>query len=570
MKVLIITSLIGFTTCFSLWGQSPKFQSPVDVPISLAGNFGELRGGHFHAGLDIRTQGREGLAIKAAAPGYISRIGISLYGYGKVLYLTHPNGYTTVYAHLQKFNPEIEKYIKDIQYRDRKFTLDIQVDSSLFTYQAGDVIGVSGNRGGSGGPHLHFEIRNTGTERPLNPYLYGFKVADHKSPVIKTFSIYPLNDQSEVNGRNEALHLPVTGGGGKYRLKVPTSLKLHGKIGFGVETEDFTDSSPFRNGVYSIELLKNGHRVYFHQMDSFSFDETRYIQAHMDFYQAKKYKKRIQRSYLLDGNELSIYQDLVNRGKLFFITDTSYSITYKIKDFFGNTSQIEVDVNSLAQKQTAPQVLEASTHQLILGQSGDYSDDHVHLHWDEHAVYENTPLRISEKKAIGRCQTPRYGINTLYDPLHEYVELSIRIDSIPERLHSKLIVVSLDKNSKILAAEGGEIEGDFIKVKTRSFGPYTVMADTTAPVANFTGFKSGKRFQSPGKIRFSVKDDISGLHHYEAYIDDQWTLVEYERNKKSGFLEIDRVQATGGRHDFTIELTDWRGNQKVLKGHFIY
>ena len=564
-NILIFLSLLLPTTTYSLNGGDSSlakigFISPVEIPISLAGNFGELRPGHFHAGLDIRTQGKEGLKVRSIYSGYISRVAISLRGYGKVVYVTHPNGYTSVYAHLSEFSPELEKFIKNWQYANHLFELDLNIDSGKFFVKQSQLIGLSGNTGGSGGPHLHFEIRNTETETPINPLHFGFEVKDNLPPTLKTLSIYPLNENSYVNGSNELATFKLYSQGTSCTLSENKIIDVKGKIGFGIEAIDKVVGSHFTNGVYSIELLKNGKRVYFHVMDSIRFDETRFINVHQDYYLTQKHKKKVQRSYLIEGNKLSIYQDLVNNGQLFFTDSSIYNMEYRITDFHKNTTTFKFKVRANQQDYIKKQEKVADL-KMIYGKVNFYENEELKVEIPSNALYENTDLFISKKEAIGRCLTPRYYINTLNDPLHDYIIGSIKIDHIPENLRNKLIVVSLDSKSKILAAEGGEVDSNWIVFKTRSFGPYTVMADTIPPIVSLRTNLSNGSEKPKQKIYFTVKDNLSEIEKYEAFIDEKWHLVEYQRNKKAAFIQLENLDFNKKNKKLRIEITDQLGNK---------
>ncbi len=545
------------------------FISPVEIPISLSGNFGELRPGHFHAGLDIRTQGKEGLKVKSIYNGYVSRIAISLGGYGKVVYVTHSNGFTSVYAHLSRFNNELEQFVKDYQYQNKTFELELYPEENSFKINQGDRIGWSGNTGGSGGPHLHFEVRNTQSEKPINPLHFGFKVKDNISPTLKNLSIFPLNDNSSVDNKGKRKTYKLIKSGNKYVLSGNVIPIIKGKIGFGIETLDKTNNSTFSCGVYSIELLKVEKRVYFHVMDSISYSETRYINAHVDYYQWKKDRKRIQRSYLLEGNKLSIYKDLVNNGQLFFTDSSVHQMKYRIKDFEGNESVLIFKVKA-KQREHDLIIKKEPTRVLVYDFENKYDDDELKITIPKTCLYENTPLFISKENAIGRCVTPRYHINKLYDPLQDYISVSININQIPKKLHPKLIMVSLNSKSEILAPEGGIIDSNWISTKTRSFGPYTVMVDSISPTVKAKLAINGLTFSSNSVLRFYIKDNISGIKKYEAFVDNEWHLIEYQRNKKSAFLKLDKILKTGTKRKLRIEITDNVGNKTKKDYWFIY
>ncbi|MCB0483318.1 MAG: M23 family metallopeptidase, partial [Flavobacteriales bacterium] len=309
--------------------QNTDYISPLDIPLDFAGNFGELRSGHFHMGLDMRTQGREEHVVKSIADGYVSRISINTKGYGQALYINHPDGNTSVYAHLSDFSGSIKDWTRKVQYAKKTYTLDTLLPEGLLPVSGGQQIGSSGNSGGSSGPHLHFEIRNTKTERAINPMYFGFKpVRDNTPPELLLLAIYPLNEVSFVNGKQQPAYLPLKKKDGKYQLE--TTPAVYGKIGFGIYCRDRIDGSSFSFAVHSVQLLKKNVVVYAHRIDSIAFNHSRFVNAHIDYPEAIRSKRKIQKSYLSDFNELDIYAGVVNGGKFFFTGDTSTPMRYEV------------------------------------------------------------------------------------------------------------------------------------------------------------------------------------------------------------------------------------------------
>jgi murein DD-endopeptidase MepM/ murein hydrolase activator NlpD len=324
-----------------LWAQNyPQnyFQPPLDIPLALSGTFGELRGNHFHSGMDIKTQGREGLDVKAAAPGRIVRIKVSAYGYGNTLYMAHPNGYTTVYAHLQKFDPAIEEWVKKQQYAQESFEVNL-FPPAIFSFAQGDVIAKSGNSGGSGGPHLHFEIRDSKTEETINPALFGLPVEDTRKPYIGHVYASPISTGALVNGSSTQKEIALTNlGNGIYQ----GSFSGSGVVGFVIHTFDQQNLSNNHNGIYEIEQYINDTLTYRFKVERFAFSETRYINAHMDFARYKNNRQLAHKTYVEPGNKLSLYSDVKNHGGAFLKPNQKTLITLIVTDSWGNTSEIRL------------------------------------------------------------------------------------------------------------------------------------------------------------------------------------------------------------------------------------
>jgi len=270
------------------------FKDPLDIPLILSGTFGELRSNHFHAGLDIKTQGRQGLEVKASAKGFISRIKIQHYGYGKALYVQHPNGYTTVYGHLKKLAPKIEEYLKERQYNKESYEIELFPGASELQVEQGEVIAYSGNTGGSGGPHLHFEIRN-GSQRPMNPEMFGIEIQDTRDPIVDGLFAYPIGEGAHVNNsaNRQKLRL-IPQNDGSYTT---SALEACGEIGFGISTVDQKSLAPNKNGVYKIEASLNGSPVMNLDFQRFSFAESRYLNFLIDYEYYSNHRKRVQKLF---------------------------------------------------------------------------------------------------------------------------------------------------------------------------------------------------------------------------------------------------------------------------------
>jgi hypothetical protein len=347
MRKISLSLLLLF--CFTLFAQEdyPKdaFAPPMDIPIILAGTFGELRSNHFHSGVDIKTQQREGVPVNSIGDGTITRIKVSLWGYGKVLYIAHPNGYTSVYGHLQKFSPSIEAYIKKLQYNKKSFEVEVFPDYGELKVSKGELIAYSGNTGGSAGPHLHFEIRSSISEKPTNPLLYGMDVADATNPILEKLFVYPLTDKSHVNNNYERTQVNFSKqSDGTYLADKVTAL---GEIGIGFIGFDRLDMAANKNGVYSVELSVNGKTYSLYDFESFSFGETRYINTLVDYEYYGRNRQRIQKSFKSAGNNLSIYKELYNNGKIDINEGLSYTAKLLIKDYAGNKVELNIPVDGV-------------------------------------------------------------------------------------------------------------------------------------------------------------------------------------------------------------------------------
>lgn len=530
---------------------SNLFRSPVDIPIYLSGNFGELRGNHFHSGLDIKTNQVEGLHIYAVADGFVSRIKIGLYGYGKALYVTHPNGYTTVYAHLQKFSPEIETYTKKAQYNSKAYIVELFPNSDVIPVKKGDVIAVSGNTGGSGGPHLHFEIRDTKTESPLNPLHFGFDIKDNIKPTLKTLSIYPLNDTSIVNGKNEPLHLSLREQNGIYNVPGPLDITARGVIGFGIEAQDFANGSHNRIGVYSIEFFVDGEKHYSHFLDKVPFHLTRYINSHIDYEETTKNKRRIQKSFLDPGNHLNIYRDVKFNGKVFF-SNFGHELNYVVKDAYGNESTLKfkVDFDSISPSSSK---IEDGLY-FAYQKENLYTDENIRIHFPAKTLYRDLYFTHKSMPSGSKFISEIHHIGKSTTPLHDYIFVEIKCELPNNTNHQKLTAVSLNSSNGIITAEGGEWNNGWIKFKTRSLGPYSVMLDTVPPTIKpkYKLNADGSLKTLNNRVSFKVTDNLSDINSFNAYINEQWVLMEYD--KKTNEMWIDKDIERFGKEQLNLRI----------------
>jgi hypothetical protein len=564
-----------FLFCFAARAQNyteyptSYFRSPLDIPLVLSGNFGELRPNHFHSGIDIKTQGVVGKKVYCVANGYVSRIKISLGGYGKALYITHPNGFTSVYAHLDRFSPEIETYIKAAQYGKQSYTIELFPSAKQFALQKGDLIALSGNSGGSLAPHLHFEIRDTKSEEPLNPLLFGFDITDNIPPVLRSISIYPIDQSSSVDGMQQRKDFPLTKTPTGYLLRNQSPPRIRGKVGFGIETYDLLNGAGNHCGIYSISLTHNDQPLYAHSMDRFSFYETRYLNTHMDYGKYVKRNIKTQRSYLQSNNRLRFYKNLHQKGILESTPGTTYTMVYDIKDSYGNSSLLTFKVVG----DTSSQVLSNTTVQptpvafFKCNEKNSFQNDHLILYLPENILYEDLAFQLHEDDVLPGAITPTYRVQDESVPLQSYMMLSIKVEGISEELKRKALVVSHTKKDGIYA-EGGTWKGDYIVIKTRSFGGYAVMLDTTPPSIRPINISANEDMRKKWSIMVKIADNLSGIKQYIPKVDGNWILMEYD--KKRNLLTHHFDERIGpGLHTFELEVIDEVGNVSKMKTDFI-
>jgi murein DD-endopeptidase MepM/ murein hydrolase activator NlpD len=540
------------------------FRSPVDTTITLAGNFGEIRPNHFHAGFDIKTNGKEGMPVYAVADGYISRIKISPYGYGKALYITHANGYTSVYGHLKIFEDSIQKFTKKVQYPLELVEIDTLLGPTVLPVKKGQLIGLSGNTGSSGGPHLHFEIRETATEKPINPYYFGYKIDDTIKPKITEVAIYPLSENSTINGKHISKKIKTISNKGKYSINKIDSLTVFGDIGFGIETYDTETKSNSPNGVYSIELQSGGKRIYYHELEKFSFENARYVNAHIDYAEKQKHNVNIQKCFLSKNNQLEIYKKVLNNGVLNFSDDSIHWIKFIVKDFVGNTSELMLKVKSTSENKISELKTVVNTNVFDCKKENKFTNDDIKIVIPPNALYDDIVFSYTKSPIVKSTLSPLYKVMTDETALQKSYSLSIKPIHLPEALQSKACIIRIDDKGKH-NYEGGVCTDGFVTTQTKSFGDFAISIDTITPKLK-PAFKYIPKttvdLSKAKSIGIIATDNLSGIKKYRATIDGKWVACEYEFKKDLLFYTFDE-HVQPGLHTFTIEVTDAKENKSL-------
>ncbi|MGI4021436.1 MAG: M23 family metallopeptidase [Janthinobacterium lividum] len=536
------------------------FRYPLDLPPSTAGSFGELRPNHFHSGLDFKTNQRTGFPVHAVAEGYVSRLRVQYGGFGLAVYINHPNGYTSVYGHLERVTPELAKIIKDYQYKNQAWEADIELQPTQMPLQKSDVFAWSGNAGASAGPHVHFEIRDTKTEQTINPQLFNLTISDHVPPSIFAICAYHLNGKP-FNEKTTKQFISVLCSAGNYRLKEASPIQLSGQSAFGITTNDMNSTSFNHNGIYSIQLNADGKTVFVFTVDRFAFDQTHAINSHLDYPAFLTSGHWIQKSFVDPGNNIGLYNGTQNRGVIDFNDDALHEMEYVVKDIAGNTSILKFQVKS-----TPPPVAETAEAQgsfFKYDQDNSYINDQVKVIIPKGNLYENLNFTYSvlPRKTGGYSVIHR--IHNRFTVVHDYFELSIKPDITLGNYADKAIIVSSGNG-----AQGGFFKDGFVKARIRSFGDYYIAIDSVAPIITPLNITEGKNMAGSGFISFKLSDNLSGIKSYKAYVDGQWILVDHDYKSKLYRYFFDE-HCLPGKHQLEMVVTDQKDNIKKLTLNFI-
>ena len=533
------------------------FSNPLDIPMVLSGSFGELRSNHFHSGLDIKTQQRSGVPIYAPADGYVSRIKVGHYGYGKALYIKHPNGYSTVYAHLQKFETTIQDFVKKSQYKKERYEIELFPKESSLLVKKGDLIAYTGNSGSSGGPHLHYEIRDA-YSRPMNPMLFGLEIPDTKDPSVTSVLAYPVSDDATVNQSSEPVKLRlIKQKDGSYKTE---KISAYGKIGFGIATTDQQNGAYNKNGVYRIKTSYNGKPKIDIKFEKFSFDETRYLNRYIDYTYFKEHKIKIQKLFRQTNNPLSIITQEDDNGFVNVADGFSSNYTIEIKDYQGNLVHITIPVigkkdNTVAKKELPNDLQYIPSESSSTIQRGVFTVD-----FPKNALYQGSYLNIKTSGDTLHLHTDNI-------PVHKNISISMDISNYNALDKNKLYIArQAYKNTSYYTTT--RREKNILTAKTRILGSYTLFMDTIAPTIKAANFTDGKWISNNKTLKIKIEDSHSGISSYRATLNGRFILMEYNYKKDVLTYDFNDNIITDTKNNLRLIVTDNVGNSTTFEAIF--
>ena len=535
------------------------FTSPLEIPLILSGSFGELRTNHFHAGLDIKTQGRSGLKVKSSAEGYVSRIKISRFGYGKAIYIQHPNGYTGVYAHLKKFNPVIEEYVKKEQYQKESYEIELFPKPNTLTLNKNELIGFSGNTGGSGGPHLHFEIRDK-NQKPINPLLFGFDIPDTKPPRLDAVYAYALNDTSYIGNGEKFSKLRLIPYG-KSKNKTP-KLEAYGEIGFGIIATDKNDYAPNKNGLYRVSSFLNGVNNFEILFKKFDFNETHLINNYIDYKFFKEDYKRVQKLFIPNENNLSLVKNSENKGIVSIKDKLSTNYKVYIDDFEDNRTELTIPLEG--KKDTSFHFLKklrTNLYEVHKNETKSVELNNTKLTFPKNAFFEDVTLEIHKSG------------DTLFVhkdiiPLSKNFYVNYDVSMYNQNDQCKLYIASLygyKKKSNYLTSK---LKEGIISAKTKNLGIFCLKSDDTNPIIKSIDLKDKKWMSNYRFLKFKINDKDSGIKNYRATINNQWILMEYDYKTENLIFDFNDFTSYPTKNEFKLIVTDNVGNSTKFESTF--
>jgi murein DD-endopeptidase MepM/ murein hydrolase activator NlpD len=539
------------------------FQNPLSIPMDLSGNFGELRPNHYHMGLDIKTQKRENLPVYAAADGYIARIKIEPFGFGRAIYINHPNGYTTLYAHLNNFFPALEAYVKEQQYLQQSWTLLLDVPADRFPIKKADFLAYSGNTGGSQAPHLHWEIRETSTDVNLNPLLFGLPLKDATNPTIAKLALYDL---SKSVYEQTPTYIAVVKTKNGYTTHPAIITTQASKVGFAIAAVDTHNGSTNPNSIFDASLYDNNNRVVDFQMNNISYLNTRGLNAHIDYKTKYTRGPYLQQLFQLPGYLHSIYIPGTSNGLIELEENITHAITIVVKDAQSNTTQLNSGIRYVGANKSPAEAWPGKQFYPLHLDGFETADCEFFI--TEHALYDSVHIHHQTLPSYeNNIASAIHSIGTTYIPLN---------DSILVRL-KPAINLSIDQKNKVIMQRLGadKKDKDVAKVwwqnswaaaRFKSFGLFQLLIDETPPTILPVGIIEGATLSAPSSIAFAITDNYETIRNFKATLDGQWLLFSNDKGKVFKY-QLDE-KCPPGTHELQVTVQDEAGNTTTQAYHF--
>jgi hypothetical protein len=482
------------------------------------------------------------------------------------LYINHPNNTTTVYGHLHNFRKDIDEYIKDVQYQKETFEVDYKPDPETFPVKRGEMIGNGGNSGSSFGPHLHFEIRNSDTENPINPLVTEMKITDKVAPVLKALMIQPIDDNSLVGGNNSYRVLPVQAVNGKLTVNAGKPVEVKGNIGLAVEAYDVITGSQNKCGIYSCKVFLDQTRIFSFKFDEFPFTLSRTINSHVVYAEYSKTGRWFHKCWQEPGNKLEIYDNNWEKGRILAEPGKKHTVLIELADANGNITKISFIISGkefglLNRKENFDAHFEWD-------KKNSFETDGLEVEIPKGSLYTDLKFRHKKNPILSGFYSGLFGIHDNTVPLNKSMSLKIKADNLPDSLEDKSLIVKIDENSGRLSAAGGQYWWGWVRGQVREFGTYAIAVDNEKPVIIPLNLKNNV-LTEPSNIRFKITDNLSGIKKIEGRLNGNWMLFDYDPKNAVIVHYFDEKRFELNKlHDFILKVTDLKDNTAVYESKF--
>ncbi|MEC8090411.1 MAG: M23 family metallopeptidase [Bacteroidota bacterium] len=552
-SIVLVLFLISHLLCAQN-NEQQDYALPIDIPIFLSGTFGELRSSNIHAGIDIKTQGREGFPIKAVSDGYVSRIKVSTYGYGKAIYINHFDGNTSVYAHLKKFSSAVVEKVREKQYNTESFEVELFLNREELPVSKNQIIGYSGNTGGSFGPHLHFELRETNTQKPINPLLSYYNIKDSIRPEIKALFAYPVGEHAIINASQQEIQIPFRKVNDS--IYVAEKIEAIGKIGLGIITYDRHDNTFNKNGVYGITAKLNGIQIKGLQFSKIRFSDSEYLPTLIDYERYSRTRQRVQKLFRSSSNELEFFNH-VEDGYIEVEVQKNYAYQIKVEDANHNNRYLLVPIVGKEQEVAVLQKKRPEGKEIETNRDYLFLYDGAEIYIPKNGVYDTSRFELGFEKNELKVEADHVALRR---------DFQIKINA-PDSIDGHYLGVK-SKKGKIRFVSNTIRDNQFI-AKTKKTGIYSVAQDTIPPSIKPAQQYDQRWLSNFKTLRFTIDDKETGISSYHATIDGKWALFEYEPKKKELTFNFDEYfTLEGAKHSLEISVIDNVGNETIHQLEF--
>lgn len=564
-KKLLLFSFLFFAFLITL-AQSPQtprsyFRNPMGIPMELTANFGELRTHHWHMGLDIRTKAKENLPVYAAAGGYIASVGVRPLSFGRFIIINHPNGLSTLYAHLNDFAPELETYVTNQQYQQESWAIELKFSPDQFPVSKGTCIGSSGNTGGSAGPHLHFEIMDTQTEHRLNPLLFDFPLEDKVPPVIKGLALYDRG--RSINGQSPKV-VPIKKTPTGYTLvnaeMLTTSLS---QVGLAIQAIDLVSGSSNPNGIYSATLEVDGQAMLAFILDRIDYEQTRYINAHIDYRHKQAGGAFYQHLSMLPGEGGVAYHPYQSDGVIRLTDTLPHQVAIIVTDPYHNKSVLQFLL-----KTTNPWLGPAANPAKLPGKKPTHfvprnplsiREPDFQIEFPAMGLYDSLPIyyRRDLFPILPGAITARYQLNDPTTPVHLNFTVRLKPErEIPANLRDKVVVQQ--SYGAVKKVKKANFEGQWVAAEFDEFGYFQAFVDTIPPQVTLAGKGDTINVSAISRLIFTPTDNLGTIKHFRAELNDSW--VRFTNDKGRSWIYRFDERCPYGIHKLKVTVEDLVGN----------